>query len=240
MFESTTKEFEKLLLGETKKQRPYTHQNMRDSQKYLDSKSLLENNISRNQTFKNMGKNLVNNSTREVDSNNLLNTFGKKNNPNYLGQGANDSQVNTNSIKNDSIQGILEKYGEVKFDAKKDNLNFFGNNSKEAINNDSMVRQSLGLNEIMDKNEKRMNMLNNFEKQLNIKDSNKFDNDEQSKLVGNFNNNHSDYGSKHHIKNTGSMGLSENNSYGNKLAVSNEFNLGTLENQLNKYKDVKL
>ena len=35
MYDSTTKEFEKLLNGELRKQRPHTHANLRDSQKYL-------------------------------------------------------------------------------------------------------------------------------------------------------------------------------------------------------------
>lgn len=251
MFESTTKEFEKLLNGEKTKQRPYTHQNLRDSQKYLNNRSMGENNgranqnegnFSRNQTFKHMGKNLLDyHSTRDIDQNNFgSNTFGKKKNANYVDTGINDTQNNTEGIKNDSVLGILEKYGEVQFDSKKDNLKFFGNDSQGAVQNDSMVRQSMGLNDIIQKNEKRMTMLNNFEKQLNLKDSNKFDTDEQSKLVGDFGNNNLDFGSKGLPKSNDSLGIRDNNSYGVKLAESSEFNLGTLENQLNKYKDIKI
>ena len=54
MYESTTKEFEKLLNGEIKKMRPHTHQNMRDSQKYLE-KLRHNGNENNNNTFGRMG-----------------------------------------------------------------------------------------------------------------------------------------------------------------------------------------
>lgn len=86
MYESTTKEFEKLLNGEIKKMRPHTHQNLRDSQKYLERmRHNNDNTLNNDSTFKAMGNNLLNNkfenSSVFPEKGTMGLTFGKKKMP---------------------------------------------------------------------------------------------------------------------------------------------------------------
>jgi hypothetical protein len=207
-----------------------------------------EKTITRRQTVRNVGSNVVGSGVNDRNGDvpppgqtmNL--TFGKKNKPSnvFFGKGGQNNngdsgmtgRVPEDVLKNDSVLGILEKYGEIQLDGKGLKLGGGGTMDSGKVNNigdqylgDSMARGSIGLNEINDKNDQRMAQLNNFEKALGGKDEFKFDTKEFAGLLG--------LGAEGGMESYGGKG---GGSGGQKLGDSEDFNLGTLDNLLEKYR----
>ena len=164
-----------------------------------------------------------------------------------------DTGTNGGIIENDSVLGILEKYGEVKIGGNGldvQNLpgngqQFFGNNSKRGHDqNEPKIMQSFGLDEIHKKNELRMEMLEKYEKGItdindtnnNNKGSNLFD------LGGGYKNRESTLKKKNLDFNNKFPDLKLGDSVGVGGGVggggSGEYNFGTQDNLLAKYSNM--